>query len=325
MSSSTSQPCALVTGVTGQDGYYLARLLLGRGHRVIGGTRNPQSFAAREMAQELPALEPVEFDLLKPESLRAALNAAPPNEIYHLAAMSSVAETWENPVQAVRSNTEGTLHLLEAIRHNCPETFLILAGSGDCFDHETAGARGINPITPLLCTNPYSISKAAAMQFVQSYRQQFGLRTSVAILMNHTSPRRPPAFVERKIVRQAVEIARGKERKLVLGSLETARDWSWAEDIVEGIAAIAAKRISRDFVLASGQVHTTGDWVRLTFERLGLDPAEVLEINPAELHRGDRPHTFGDIRPAELELGWMPKTGFEQIVERMVDHELRMG
>lgn len=321
MQASPEIPRAFVTGVTGQDGYYLSRLLLSRGFRVTAGVRLVDGMASMQVADELPGLELVHFDLTDEESIHLAIEKSRPDQIYHLAGVSSVAETWRHPGKAVRANVEGTVHLLEAVRQSAPNARLVFAGSGDCFDHAAAEG-GILPRTPLRCTNPYAISKAAAMQFVQRYRENHGVRSSVAILLNHTSPRRPRAFVERRIVHGAVAVLRGLADQVTVGSLDTVRDWSWCEDIIEGLAALGAHPKAKDYVFASGRVHTTGDWVSLAFDRLGLDLERHLQVDESQLHGGDRPHTFGNIASAAAVLGWTPKTSFEEIVERMIQVEL---
>ena len=320
--NSASGTRVLITGVTGQDGYYLAREFLDRGHDVAGAVRSLESPGALQVKRELPGIELVPFDLLDEASVSSALEATMPDRIFHLAGMSHVGEAWRRPVDVLEVNAAGTLRLLEAMRRVAPSARLVFAGSGDCMDHEAAAPEGITPETPLKCTNPYSVSKAAAMQSVQCYREQYGLHASVAILMNHTSPRRSTRFVERKIVHQAVEVAHGRADAVKLGSLEASRDWSWAEDVVLGLAALGDCDEPGDFVFASGRLHTTGDWVRLTFERLGLDEGKHLEIDPGQSHGGDRAHTFGDISPAVRELGWAPKTEFETMVERLIEAEV---
>jgi len=314
-------PRAFVTGVTGQDGYYLARLLLSRGREVVGGVRRPDSPAVATLRADLPGLRLLDFDLLSTESVESALVEANPAEIYHLAGVSHVPASWRDPATTLEVNTLGALRVLDVMRGRLRAAHLVFAGSGDCFDHAAAPARGLSPATPLRCTNPYSIAKAAAMQLVQAYRAQHGLRASVAILMNHTSPRRAAWFVERKIVHEAAEVAAGRRARVTVGSLETARDWSWAEDIVEALAALGGRDEAGDFVLASGRLRTTGDWVRAVFDRLKLDPQRHLEIDPTQLHAGDRPHTFGDVGPARQALGWAPRTDFATMVDRLLAAE----
>lgn len=321
-SGSNSVPHAFVTGVTGQDGYYLARLLLGRGMRVTGGVMEMEMADARAIAEEIPGLELTAFDLRDGDSVRSVIADVRPDQIYHLAAQSNVRATWADPIGAFDVNSVGTVRMLEAMRSEVPGAHFVFAGSADCLDHEAARETGVTPDTPLRCTNPYAVSKASAIQMCQCYREQHRLRVSVAFLMNHTSPRRPEAFVERKIVRRAAEVSRGRAEELVIGSLETTRDWSWAEDLVEAMAAMGGRERAGDYVLASGRTRTIGDWIRLTFDRLGLDPERQLRIDPELNNRGDRAHTFGNIEPARRELGWTPQTSFEQIVDQLIDAEL---
>lgn len=324
MASSTNPNSkrVLITGATGQDGFYLARLLVERGYSVIAGVRDPKSVRAASLSAEIPRLKLVPLDLLDSDSVRSSFRAAQPDQIYHLAGKSHVTASWEAPEETLEINTLGTLHLIEAMREAAPEAHLVFAGSGDCFDHAAAPPTGITPSTPLRSTNPYSVSKSAAMQLIQCYRKQFNLRLSIAVLFNHTSPRRPGYFVERKIIGEAVEVSRGKREKVCVGSLETRRDWSWSEDIVKGLASMGAQREPGDYVLASGVIYTTGDWIRRAFDRLNLSMEKNLEIDPAQLHRGDRPHTCGDISLAREALGWKPETSFDTMVDRLIDAEL---
>lgn len=321
MSDPSDSP-VLVTGVTGQDGHYLTRLLLARGRDVVAGVRRPDGKAAAELREELPGLRCVELDLARPGTIVRSVGDLRPSRIFHLGGVSSVARSWGDPAGTIQVNTQGTLALLDAVRRESPDSRLVFAGSGDCYDHEAARETGITVSTPLRCTNPYSISKAAAIQFVQSYRAEFGLHASVAVLMNHTSPRRPLPFVERMIVHDAVRVARGEARALTIGSLDTRRDWSWAEDIVEGIAMLGESARPGDYIFASGRARTTGDWVRLVFGRLGVEPAGRVIEDAGQKHSGDRPHTFGNIEATREALGWSPKTSFEAMVERMVEAEL---
>jgi GDPmannose 4,6-dehydratase len=314
-----------ITGITGQDGYYLARLMLGRGAAVFAGTRADEAETSAALREEFPELHLVRFDLLEPATIDRAIEESRPDEIFHLAGISHVADAWRQPELALRVNTLGTVHLLEALRKHAPKAHFVFAGSANSFDHSAAGPNGLTPKTPLQSTNPYSVSKTAAMQMVQCYRAHHGLRASVAILLNHTSPRRPDYFVERKIVKESVEVANGFRDRMILGSMETQRDWSWAEDLVEAMALMAARETPEDFVLGSGEIHSTGDWVHRCFARLGLNIEQHLEIDASLLHSGDRPHTFGDIAPAKRKLGWTPKLKFEDIVDRLIEAEMERG
>lgn len=317
-------PTALITGAGGQDGYYLARLLLERGYRVAAAVREPRSASAKALSEQLSGLEVVRFDLLSRESIEEALESVRPDEIYHLAAMSWVRETWDQPALAMETNTQGTLRLLESMNSIVPKSHLVFAGSSDCYDHQGAGPEGLTPHAPILCTSPYAVSKAAAQHLIECFRDQYALRASVAILFNHTSPRRPRRFVERQIVSGAVKVQRGEMEKLELGSMETHRDWSWAPDIVAGLAAMGRRSEPEDFVLASGELHTTGQWVRIVFERLDLEIEKHLLIKEGKAHGGERPHTFGDIGRTKDALHWAPTFSFERIVEEMIKAELAL-
>lgn len=314
---------ALVTGLTGQDGYYLSRMLTARGARVVGAFANTdeEDARARAIAQEIEGLELAAFDLADPRSVERVVDEAQPDLVYHLAAQSSVGQSWKDPVATARVNAMGTSFLLDALRRHAPGSAFVLAGSCDCYDHVAAGSGGVSHETPFRVTNPYAASKVMAHQMTRCYREEFGLRASVAILFNHTSPRRAPMFVERGIVHAAVRVAAGLEEAVVLGSLETRRDWCWAEDLVEGFAVLGALEGADELVLASGRTHTTADWARAAFEQLGLDFERHIRIDPSRLHAGDRPHTHGNIERAAARLGWMPRTSFEEMVRRLIEHD----
>jgi GDPmannose 4,6-dehydratase len=314
---------ALITGVTGQDGYYLAQSLLGRGWTVFGG------LAAQESNSRAPiepaGLEALPLELTDNDSVRRAVQAARPDCIFHLAAQSHVPTSWADPAATVDVNTAGSVRLIEAMRISAPRAHLVLAGSSDCYDHASAPATGLTPDCAWLARTPYAVSKLAAMELARRMRDAHGLRISIAVLMNHTSPRRSPLFVERKIIREAVAVARGEQPSLTLGSLETQRDWSWAEDIVEGLRLMAESVTPADFVLGSGELRTTGDWLRAAFERLGLNERRHLKLDPSLLHHVDPPKSFGDIRPARRNLGWAPRVTFDEMVERLIEAEQEGG
>lgn len=312
---------ALVTGVTGQDGYYLSRLLLERGCRVWGTCRPGEEEIARGLQRELVGLEPLVCDLEAPASIDATVAASAPDVVYHLAAQSSVGHSWRDPLGTARTNALGTLELLECLRRERPETALVLAGSCDCFDHDAAGAQGVTPATPFKVSNPYAASKVMAHQLAHCYRQEYGLRASVAIFFNHTSPRRPPMFVERGIVRAAVEVSLGLKPAITIGSWETRRDWSWAPELMEGFAAIGGLEQAGDYVLASGVARTVRDWVMEACGQLGLDAGSQVEVDTSRLHPGDRPHTHGNIEASTAALGWAPKMQLAEMVAALIAHD----
>lgn len=308
----------LVTGLTGQDGYYLAKLLGPRGCEIVGLVHEAEMEIGRRIQNELGAIELQACDLKEQSSIEAAIERWRPQIIYHLGAQSSVRRSWENPIETAQVNTMGTIYLLDAMRRYCPKAAFVFAGSCDCFDHEAAGGEGVTPQTPLKATNPYATSKVMAQQFVQYYRSEFGLRASVAIFFNHTSPRRQEFFVEKGVVANAVRVKRGELEALVIGSMDTVRDWSWAPEIVDAFARMGAMPKPMDLVLASGRTMTVGDWVREAFAQLGLDLNKHVQVDPSRCHPGDRPHTFGNIENTKKILGWEPKMGLSEMVSELI-------
>ena len=221
-----------------------------------------------------------------------------------------------------RVNSMGAIHLLDAVRNKCPECMVVMAGSCDCFDHEAAGEEGVTIDTPILTTNPYAVSKMMAHRMAKCYRDEFGMRVSVGILFNHTSPGRPELFIERRIVRGLVRIALAQKPKLVVGSIDRKRDWSWAEDIVDGFARMGMLDKPADVVLASGQLHRIGDWAETVCRYLDLDIEKVIEVDDRRNHPGDRDSSFGNINAAKELLGWEPSVSFEEIARRLVKHDM---
>jgi len=311
----------LITGLTGQDGYYLAAYLLGGGCRVLGAVLPAERPKAEALARELGPLEIHDLNLEDPQSAEALIAATHPDVVYHLAAQSSVGISWREPVMTAGVNAMGTLYLLEALRRHAPGAAFVMAGSCDCFDHDAAGAGGVTPETPLKATNPYAAAKVMAQQLTQCYRAHWGLRASVAVMFNHTSPRRPEQFVERGIVRQAVRVSLGLAEAVEIGSRETRRDWSWAPELMEAFAALGALEGPVDLVLAAGRTLTVDDWIHESFAQLGLDPARQVRIDPTRLHPGDRPHTHGNIELARERLGWAPQVGLAEMVRRMIEFD----
>lgn len=313
---------ALLTGLTGQDGYYLAAHLLAGGDQVIAGVKESELALAEKIARELGPIQILPCELEDPRSVEALVAQGQPEVVYHLAALSSTGLSWREPVVTAQINTMGTIYLLEALRRHAATAGFVLAGSCDCYDHEAAGASGVTPQTPFKATNPYAISKVMAQQMTQCYRQEYGLRASVAILFNHTSPRRTETFVERGIVRQAVRVSLGQAEAVQVGSLETRRDWSWAPELMEAFAAIGKAGEPGEFILASGQTMAVGDWVHEAFGQLGLDIEQQVRVDPSRLHPDNRQHTFGNIEATRQHLGWSPQVGLAEMVRRLIEFDL---
>lgn len=307
----------MITGLTGQDGYYLAKLLMPRGCEIVGLIHEAEMEVARKIRDELGPIELHPCDLKDRSAVEEAIASRRPQIVYHLGAQSSVRRAWENPLETAQVNTMGTIFILDAMRRHCPGSAFVLAGSCDCFDHEAA-PNGLTPQTPFKATNPYATSKVMAIQYAQYYRNEFGVRASVAIFFNHTSPRRQEHFVEMGVVANAVRVKRGQLDALTIGSMETRRDWSWAPEIVDAFARMGAMPDAMDLVLASGHTMTVGDWVRESFAQLGLDITRHVRIDPTRCHPGDRPHTFGNIEETKRILGWQPKMGLREMVKELI-------
>jgi len=304
---------ALVTGASGQDGYYLTRCLVARGREVLGVSRNHP---------DQPASRHVTLDVASHEDLRALLADFAPDEIYHLAAYhrSSAADVRlteaEEEQLYFRNNIEATRSLLRSARELLPHTRIFLAGSSHLFgDAEESPQSERTPIRP---NNVYGITKATNLWLGRYYRSALGLFCATGILYNHESPRRGPSFVTGRIARAAARIARGQEEELVLGDLEAQVDWGFAGDYVEAMVRMLEASNPEDFIIASGQLHRVRDFVEVAFGHLGLDWRKYVRQSTG-IHRPVAKAVYhGDIS-AIRRLGWAPRMPFEEIVRQMVD------
>jgi GDPmannose 4,6-dehydratase len=308
---------ALVTGIGGQDGSYLAELLLEAGYEVVGlvrpGAQHYENLAALEGRIEL-----YEADLLNQTSLTQALRAARPAEIYNLAAPSFVPESWDRPVQTAEFAAVGATALLEAVRAVEPSIRFYQASSSEIFGepHESPQTEA----TPLEPVTPYGVAKAYAHFIVRSYRRLYGIYACSGILYNHESPRRPLQYLPRKVAHGVAAISLGRQEELVLGDLDARRDWGYAGDYVRAMWLMLQQDEPDDYVIASGESHSVRELVECAFEHVGLDwerhvrvdPA--LQRGPAELHR-----LVGNPAKARSRLGWEPQVGFAQMVQSLVD------
>jgi GDPmannose 4,6-dehydratase len=311
---------ALITGIGGQDGSYLAELLLERGYDVAG--------VVRPGVTEFPNLEPIrdriqviEADLLDQSSLTDALEAASPAEVYNLAAPSFVPASWERPVTTAEFAAVGATSLLEAIRSVDPSIRFYQASSSEIFGEprespQTESTR-LEPVTP------YGVAKAYAHFIVHSYRRQYGLFACSGILYNHESPRRPLQFLPRKVAHGAAAISLGLEDELVLGDLDARRDWGYAGDYVRAMWLMLQQADPGDYVVASGEDHSVRELVECAFGHVGLDWREYVRVDPA-LQRGaaELRRLVGDPTQAQERLGWRREIGFEQLVHLLVDADL---
>jgi GDPmannose 4,6-dehydratase len=302
---------ALITGVTGQDGWYLSELLVARGYEVFG------LVTADDPAVVPRGVTGLVGDLRDAGSLAAAIERARPDEVYNLASVSSVALSWQEPELVADVNGLGAVRLLAALRGSAAR--FVQASSAEIFGTAAAPQDETTPVSP---TTPYGASKAFAHHAVAAYREA-GLHASAAILFNHESPRRPDTFVTRKITKTAASIAAGSREPLRLGSLDVRRDWGYARDYAEAMTRIARHDAPTDFVIATGTSHTIADFVAAAFACVGIDDWQSHVVVDDELARqGDSHERRGNAAKAREVLGWAPTVGFAEIVRLMVDNDI---
>ncbi len=302
---------ALITGITGQDGSYLAELLLGKGYRVVGTSRKTGPPTPAGTAIEIRAL-----DLEHAPSVERLFAELGPDQVYHLAGQSSVGLSFAEPALTFRSIALTTLNVLEASRRAARPPRVFIAGSGEVFG-DTGTARA-NEGTPLAPASPYALSKAAAVELARSYRRYHGVFAAIGFLYNHESPRRPERFVTRKIVRAACDIARGAADRLVLGDLRVVRDWGWAPEYVEAMWRMLGLDAPEDFVIATGQSHPLGEFVKLVFDELDLTAEDYVTSDPKLFRPGEVRALHADPSHALKRLGWQASVSLGELAHRMV-------
>lgn len=310
---------ALICGITGQDGAYLARLLLGKGYRVIGTSRDAQVNSLRSL-DLLGLRDEVEVLSMAPNDFRSVLQVlarVEPDEIYNLAGQSSVSLSFDQPVETLESVTIGTLNLLEGIRFLGASIRFYNAGSSECFgDTNNLPA---NEETAFRPRSPYGVAKAAAFWEVANYREAYGLYACSGVLFNHESPLRPERFVTQKIVRTACRIARGDGARLRLGNLDVARDWGWAPEYVEAMWSMLQQAQADDFVIATGQTYRLERFVEETFAAVGLNWRDHVDTDATLLRPTDLRISRSDPSRARERLGWSARTAMPDVVRKMVE------
>ena len=312
---------ALITGVTGQDGSYLAELLLDRGYEVVGVVRRTSHDSYERIGHLLDRLHIVAADLLDQHSLTSVVRDAKPDEVYNLAAQSFVPTSWNQPVLTAEFTAVGVTRVLEAIRAVDPHIRFYQASSSEIFGDPTDVPQTED--TPLAPVTPYGVAKAYAHFSARSYRHRYGLYACSGILYNHESPRRPLRFLPRKVANGAAAISLGLERDLVLGDLDARRDWGYAGDYVRAMWLMLQQDKPDDYVIASGTSHSVRELVQCAFAYVGLDWQEYVRVDPelqrgpAELHR-----LVGDASRARGRLGWQPEVDFTNLVHLLVDTDL---
>lgn len=315
----TNQRRALICGVGGQDGSYLAQLLVDKGYEVYGTSRdvNAQRFGG---LASLGLLGKVRLLSMAPNDFRSVLQTlslSQPDEIYNLAGQSSVGLSFEQPVETIESVAMGTLNLLEAIRFVGRPIRFYSAGSSECFG-DTGTVRA-NEDTPFKPRSPYAVAKACAHNLVANYRDAYGMHASTGILFNHESPLRPERFVTQKIIRGAARISRGELDVLSLGNLDIHRDWGWAPEYVDAMWRMLQQPTPSDYVIATGRSASLKDFVSLAFNRFGLDWQKHVHHDSTLLRPSDIRFGAADPSRALERLGWQASVSLEALVARMCD------
>jgi GDPmannose 4,6-dehydratase len=313
---------ALITGIAGQDGSYLAELLLEEGYDVFGVVR-PGTGPFPNLERVADRVELLEADLLHRTSLVQALRAAHPREVYNLAAPSFVPASWQLPIETAEFAAVGATSLLEAIRAVDPSIRFYQASSSEIFGEP--GESPQNEHTPLAPVTPYGVAKAYAHLIVRSYRRRYRLFACSGILYNHESPRRPLEFLPRKVAHGVARIAEGLDDELSLGDLDARRDWGYAGDYVRAMWLMLQQDEPDDYVIASGDDHSVRELVECAFDHIGLDWRRYVNVDPA-LQRGaaEIHGLVGDPTHARERLGWQPEVGFDALVRLLVDADLTL-
>jgi GDPmannose 4,6-dehydratase len=311
---------ALITGISGQDGSYLAELLVGEGYDVTGVVRDPEDREIPNLAGVRDRVALVGGDLLDPDTLVDALGAVRPHELYHLAAPTFVPTSWEDPASILDAIGGATATLLGAARRLDPEMRVFVATSSEIFGD--AGESPQHERSPMRPRSPYGVAKLAAHGLVGALREHFEMYVVSGITYNHESPRRPQHFLPRKVTRGAAAIALGLEDELVLGDLDAVRDWSHAADIVRGAWLSLQADAPSDYVFASGVGRTVGDLVNAAFAAAGTSPEGRIRVDPAFVRPPEPWAPIGDPSHARTTLGWEPEIGFEALITEMVAADL---
>lgn len=313
---------ALICGVGGQDGGYLAKSLLEKGYDVIGTSRDAMatSFSNLVRLGIYERVRTVSMAISDFHSVLTTIKSAAPDEIYNLAGQSSVGLSFDQPVETMESIVTGTLNLLEAIRFVERPIRFYSAGSSECFGN--TADRPANEETPFRPRSPYAVAKSAAHGLVVNYREAYGLFACTGILFNHESPLRPYRFVTRKIVSAACRIAKGSKEQLELGRLDIVRDWGWAPEYVEAMWRILQQKEADDFIIATGEANSLEEFVKCAFACLGLDWRDHVVPNSALLRPTDLFWSQGCSAKAERVLGWRASSRMREVVRMMVKGEM---
>jgi GDPmannose 4,6-dehydratase len=313
-------PKALITGVTGQDGSYLAELLLAKGYQVVGVVRRTSHHSYERIEHLLDRIEVVAADLLDQHSLTVVLQDTRPDEVYNLAAQSYVPTSWTQPVLTGEFTALGVTRILEAIRLVHPSAKFYQASSSEMFGRVTETPQREN--TPFYPRSPYGVAKVYGHWITVNYRESYNLYAVSGILFNHESPRRGIEFVTRKVTDGVARIKLGLARELRLGNLDARRDWGYAGDYVDAMWRMLQQPEPRDYVVGTGQTHSVRELVEAAFGHVGLDWRKHVITDPKYIRPAEVDLLQADPSKARKELGWSPKVGFSELVAMMVDADL---
>ena len=315
-------PRALITGITGQDGSYLAELLLKKGYDVHGMVRRSSTETFQRLEGIRDDITLHTGDLLDQRSLVDVLRECEPEEIYNLAAMSFVAASWSQPVLTAEFTATGVTRMLEAMREVSPDARFYQASSSEMFGKVLEVPQC--ETTPFYPRSPYGVAKCYGHFITVNYRESYDLFAASGILFNHESERRGLEFVTRKVTHAAAAIKLGLQDELALGNLDAERDWGYAKDYVEAMWLMLQQDEPGDYVIATGRAHSVRDLVNVAFEHAVLDPEPHIRIDPRFLRPAEVEHLVGDASKAAEQLGWRPRTSFEEMIQLMVEADIEM-
>lgn len=313
---------ALITGVTGQDGSYLAEFLLEKGYEVYGLVRRSSLEKFDRIQLCIDRINLVEGDLTDQSSLDSVMHAVKPDEVYNMAAQSFVPVSYSQPVLTADVTGLGVVRVLEAIRRHQPKAKFLQASSSEMYGKVQESPQNEN--TRFYPRSPYGASKVFAHYITVNYRESYGLFACSAISFNHESPRRGLEFVTRKVTYQVARIKCGLASKLTMGNLEAERDWGFAGDYVRGMWMMLQGSTAEDYVIATGETHSVRDLLEAAFAAAGLDWRKHVEIDPKLIRPAEVDYLCGDATKVREKLGWKPTVGFEQLIEMMVAADLKL-
>ena len=311
---------ALITGITGQDGSYLAEVLLEKGYEVFGMTRRASTENVERIGHLTDRISLIQGDLLDPHSLVSALRTSEPHEVYNLAAQSFVPTSWNQPVLTAEFTGVGVTRLLEAVRTVDPDIRFYQASSSEMFGKVREVPQ--NELTPFYPRSPYGVAKTYAHYITVNYRESYGLYAVSGILFNHESPRRGLEFVTRKISDGVARIKLGLADELRLGNVEAERDWGFAGDYVDAMWRMLQQDEPDDYVVATGEPPSVREFYETAFAHASLNSERSVKTDPEFMRPAEVDHLVGDASKAQSELGWEPRHSFRELVEMMVDADL---